>query len=113
MITLPNQEPLWIITLRQQCEFRTQKSVGKDIGYTAAVVNQVLQGKYKGDVAKVEAAVRGAFMGATVKCPVLGELPTHNCLAYQKRPFAATNPTRVQLYRACRGTCPYGTGGAK
>jgi len=99
-------DPVWIATLRDQCRSKSQKQVGDEIGYSSAVVNQVLRGKYPGDVAKVEKAVRGAYMGETCYCPVMGEIPVNQCLEIQKRPFANTNPQRVQLYRACRAGCP-------
>jgi hypothetical protein len=65
----------------------------------------VLKGTYKGDVSSVQRAVEGALMGMTVECPVIGDLPRNRCLEYQRQPFAATNPMRVQLSRACP-TCP-------
>lgn len=46
-------------------------------------------------------------MHATVACPVAGELRMHHCLQNQRMPFAATNPQRVRLYRACRAGCPH------
>lgn len=98
-------EPVWITTLREQSRAQTQARVAQEIGYSAAVVNQVLQGKYKGDVSRVERAVRGAYMGETVFCPVLGEIPANRCMEIQRQPFASTNPQRVRLYRACRAGC--------
>ena len=99
------EEPAWISTLREQCRADTQGAVAEKIGYSPAVVNQVLQGKYKGDIARVEKAVRGAFLGVTCYCPVMGEIPINQCMEMQKRPFASTNPQRVRLYRACRAGC--------
>jgi len=98
-------EPVWLATLREQCRAKTQGKVAEQIGYSPAVVNQVLQGKYPGDLKRVEKAVRGAFMGETCNCPVLGEIPVNLCLETQKKPFASTNPQRVRLYRACRAGC--------
>jgi len=96
----------WRETLALQCGQRSQARVAATIGYSAAVVNQVLAGTYKGDLAAVQKAVEGAFMGATVDCPVLGVIPSNRCLEEQRRPFAATSPNRVRLYRACRAGCP-------
>ena len=98
-------EPTWLTVLRSECRARTQAAVAEEIGYSPAVVNQVLQGKYKGDLVRVERAVRGAFMGETCHCPVMGEIPVNQCLTIQKQPFASTNPQRVRLYRACRAGC--------
>jgi len=98
----------WIDALRAACaRVGSQARVAAQIGYSPAVVNQVLKGVYKGDIARVQQAVEGALMGATVDCPVLGELPRNRCLENQDRPFAATNPIRVQLYRTCRESCPH------
>lgn len=99
-------EPVWLSTLREQCRAHTQARVAELIGYSPAVVNQVLQGRYKGDTARVEKAVRGAFMGETCHCPVMGEIPVNQCMEIQKQPFASTNPQRVRLFRACRAGCP-------
>lgn len=98
-------DPVWIATLREECRKRTQGKVAAQIGYSPAVVNQVLQGKYKGDIHRVERAVRGAFMGETVDCPVMGEIPANRCMDVQKQPYASTNPQRIRLYRACRAGC--------
>ena len=104
-LVIETDEPLWLRTLREQCEEKSQTQVAAELSYSPAVVNQVLKGTYKGDVKKVELAVRGAFLGETVGCPVLGELPSNRCLEIQRQPFAATNHQRVQLYRACRNNC--------
>lgn len=96
----------WLTVLREACAASTQAAVAKRIDYSATVVNQVLKGTYNGDLRSVQAAVEGALMGATVDCPVIGELPRHKCLEYQRRGFAATNPLRVALAQACP-TCPH------
>lgn len=100
-----NQRADWVIVLEEECKRTSQKKTADLIGYSPAVVNTVLKGTYKGDLSKVEDAVRGALMHKTLQCPIIGELATNRCLEYQKRPFAATNPQRVKLYRACR-SCP-------
>ncbi|MBI2313545.1 MAG: XRE family transcriptional regulator [Betaproteobacteria bacterium] len=95
----------WIEALRAECVRTSQAQAARRIGRSAAVVNQVLKGTYKGNLRDVEARVRGALMRATLACPVLGEIPTNRCLDEQARPRASTNPLRVALYRACQ-TCP-------
>lgn len=97
----------WIDILAAECTRTSQKRAADLIGYSPAVVNQVLKGTYKGDMSAVEVAVKGALMHMTVDCPVIGTLPANRCLEYQRLPFAATNPQRVQLYRACRSGCPH------
>jgi DNA-binding transcriptional regulator YdaS (Cro superfamily) len=84
---------------------RSQATAAAKIGYSPSVVNQVLKGTYKGDLKSVQRAVEGALMGATVECPVIGELSRARCIEYQRAGFRATNPMRVALSRACP-TCP-------
>ena len=95
----------WIVILAEQCDLQGQANVAKRIGMSTSTINEVVRNKYTGRVDNVAAKVRGAFMGATVDCPVLGELATDVCLKNQKRPFSAANPIRVSLHRACP-TCP-------
>ncbi len=97
----------WLDTLRAECARRSQAQVAKLLSYSPAVVNQVLQGSYRGDLKAVQKAVEGVFLGAVVQCPVLGEIASNRCLEEQAKPFAATNAQRVALYRACRGGCPH------
>jgi len=94
--------PSWVHVLATHCDSSSQKAVATKIGYSPAVVNQVLSRRYTGDMEAVELAVRGALLDYTITCPELGELAAHHCLEYQKLPFAATNPQRVRLFRACR-----------
>jgi hypothetical protein len=39
-----------------------------------------------------------------VDCPVIGDIPRQACIAHQRRKgrFAATNPARVALAKACK-----------
>lgn len=97
----------WIAILAEECERSSQATVARRLGYSPAVINQVLKRTYKGDVNRVQAVVEGALMGRTVDCPVVGELPRNTCLDHQRAPFAATNAQRVRLYRACRSGCPH------
>ncbi|MDT8383029.1 MAG: transcriptional regulator [Gammaproteobacteria bacterium] len=94
--------PDWVQLMAENCDQTSQASFATRIGYSPAVVNTVLGCKYKGDIGAVKQAVEGALMHATVQCPVYGDLEGHHCLEYQRRKFAATNPTRVRLFRACR-----------
>ncbi len=107
---VPDSEdcPQWVAALRDACLGMSQREVAALIGYSESVISQVLKSKYRGDLRRVQAAVEGGLMGATVDCPVVGVIPRQRCIEHQRRPFAATNPTRVQLYRACR-TCPHKT----
>ncbi|WP_018169122.1 helix-turn-helix transcriptional regulator [Thioalkalivibrio sp. ALMg9] len=99
----PNE---WLDALRAECQ-RTgsQATVARALGYSPAVINQVLRGTYGGNVERVREVVEGALLGITVDCPILGDIPRDACLRHQDREFAATNPSRVQLYYACRSGC--------
>lgn len=103
----------WIEALKSECKRTSQTRAATAIGYSASTVNQVLKGTYKGDMKSIEQAVRGALMGATVECPVIGEIPRNRCIDHQRRAgkFAATNPMRVQLHQACRNGCKHSQGG--
>ncbi len=93
----------WINVLRAECESTSQSKAAALIGYSTAVVNQVLKGTYNGDLISVEEVVRGALMGATVECPAIGTIPRNRCIEHQRRSnnFASTNPLRVQLHKTC------------
>lgn len=100
----------WLAVLRQHRTEHGNGPTGQRIGYSSAVVSQVLNGKYIGDMNAVQKAVEGALMGLTVDCPIIGDLPRHVCLDYQRRGFAATNHLRAQFARSCP-TCPHRRGG--
>ena len=102
------KEPDWIAVLRAECEREgsSQGKVAKRLGRSGAVINQVLRGSYKGDLAGIEARVRGEFMKGIVTCPVLGTISSRDCQDHQQRPFSAASWLRVAIYRACRAGCP-------
>lgn len=100
-----DEMPPEVEALASAAQSRTGSAVAKEIGYSGAVVSNVISRKYAGDLAAVFAKIRGALLGETVDCPVIGQIGRDRCLAEQKKPFAATNSTRVKLFRACR-TCP-------
>ncbi|HET7300092.1 MAG TPA: hypothetical protein VFJ01_05510 [Oleiagrimonas sp.] len=97
----------WIEILRAACAQASQAAVARKLGYTAPVVSQVLNGTYKGDLKRVQAAVEGALMQVEVDCPLLGLISRQRCVEMQRRPFTPTNPMNVKLYRACRSGCAH------
>jgi hypothetical protein len=101
--------PDWIEALAQSCDRSSQSQVAKRLDYSGSVISSVLKRNYNGNYATVEQAVRGALLRETHECPVLGEIAKDLCLANQKkaRAFNPTSSARVQLYRACRGPCPF------
>lgn len=94
----------WIAALRQAAA-GGQRAAAQRIGYSPAVVSQVLSGSYRGDLKAVQTAVEGALLGATVDCPVAGEIPRNRCLEHQRSEASAANPMRVALAQACP-VCP-------
>lgn len=99
--------PDWVEELAAEATATSLKAAAKKIGYSDAVLSHVFSGSYSGDLARVEEKVRGALMGVTVMCPVLGEIGRDHCLDQQKMPFSATSSIRSKLYRACRSGCPH------
>lgn len=103
-------EAPWIATLRAACARHGQAHVARQLNVSPATVSQVLAGKYKADTRHIQARAEGSLMGIYVDCPAVGEIPRDRCQDYQRRPYAATNPLRVQLNRdgLCK-TCPHNT----
>lgn len=108
----PEARPEWLRILDAECiRLGSQAAVAEILRHgtagfpSPATLSQVRSGKYKGDLKRIQAIVEGALMAKTVDCPVLGILGRDRCMQEQTRPFAATNPMRVQLFHACK-TCP-------
>lgn len=94
--------PDWVAELARQCNATTASEVARRLDYSVAVVSSVIRANYKGDLGKVEAKTRGAFMGATVMCPVLDEITRDVCIAEQGKRHLGSSSTRAKLFRACR-----------
>lgn len=97
----------WIDALRTETERTSQSAAARKLGVSASVVNQVLKGRYRGRLDRVEARVRAQLMHEVVECPVLGEIERKRCDEEQRRPFSAASPQRVKIWRACRNGCPH------
>ena len=91
-----------IILLEQAVDEHSQAEVARVLGYSASAVNQVLHGRYNGDPSALLARVYEVYGGATVACPVLGEIPLSRCAEERKKPFSMASGMRVRLFRACR-----------
>lgn len=98
----------WVDHLRATCAAHGQDAVAQRIGYSAPAICQVLAGKYRASTAKIEAAYRGAYMAATVDCPVLGDIATDRCVRSQRS--TAADPVSRALRLACP-VCPHFKGG--
>ncbi len=101
------EPPDWLMRLAEECERSSASDVARRLDYSVAVISSVVRGRYKGDVGKVEQKVRGAYMGAVVECPILGEIERDRCIAEQRFKHSATSANRARLYRACRSGCAH------
>lgn len=99
--------PDWVLALAEACDAETQAAVGRRIDYSGSAVSQVLSGTYRGDLPRVEIAVRGALMAETVRCPMLGDIARNVCLNWQRRPFSTASSNAVRMHQACRSNCPH------
>ncbi len=99
--------PDWVLALAEKVDQRNGREAGRLIGYSAAVVSQVLGNIYKGDLRTVEGRVRGALLGDEVTCPVAGDIRRDRCLSEQKKTHTGTSAQRTRLFHACRSGCPH------
>lgn len=99
--------PDWVRELAGLADREGLSGAAARIGYSPATTSQVINGKYGGDLSKVEERVRGALMGLTVACPVVGDLSRNLCLDWQRKPYAPTSAHRARMFRACRAGCPH------
>jgi DNA-binding transcriptional regulator YdaS (Cro superfamily) len=115
----------WLAALRAEALRTTQGQVARRVGLGESTVSQVLSGTYKAATVRIERRVRGALMGATCTCPVMGEVNTRVCQDVQERQpgkHGIGNPQHAQAWHACRGSgrhaaagvCPhFNSGGRK
>lgn len=96
----------WLAVLAAECKKKSQQAVARFLGYSPSVINQALNGKYQGDLYKLEEIVRGAYMGKTVPCPVIRDLPRHQCIKWQGNLLSTRNPLRAWFEHACPD-CPH------
>jgi hypothetical protein len=99
--------PKWVRVLAEEANRTNATLAARRIGYSLAVLSHVFSRNYRGDMSKVEARVRGALMGETVTCPVVGEIGRDRCLSEQAMGNTGASSIRAKLFRACRGGCPH------
>lgn len=102
----PSSSLDWMALLREHAAAKSISAVARELGYSPSVVSQTLSGTYPGRIENVARRVVEVYGGQTVDCPVLGDLELARCAEHRVRPFAATNPLRVALFRACQ-SCPF------
>lgn len=102
----------WNSILSEQARVLGQEEVARRLGISKTVVSQLVNGKYPGDMARMQKLVEGAFMDRLVQCPILGAIALHQCDRHQGNK-STSNPIRLRLYRACRSGCPHSSLAAK
>jgi hypothetical protein len=95
-------EQIRLAVLHRAVAETSQSEVARRIQRSTAAINQVIKGTYAGDPAAILERVAAEFGNETVQCPAMGEVPLGACIEARNRPFAAVNPMRVRLYKACR-----------
>jgi hypothetical protein len=99
--------PDWVRALAEEASRSSGTEMARRLGYSPALVTQVINATYRGDTATVEAKVRGLLLNETVDCPVLGDLTRDRCLSEQKMSRIGSSSLRARISRACRGGCPH------
>jgi len=98
----PLSQPAWLLMLRAEVtRLGSIQAVADRLGYSRTVVSLVLSDKYGKSTDALAAAVMSRL--TQLVCPVLGEISGEDCARHQAAPFAANNPQRIALFRACRG----------
>ena len=95
----------WVQVLQEAIARRGTTEVARILECSTALVSQLAKGVYKSPIGRHRERVLLLLTRDTVTCPVLGAIDVDTCRFHRTREFAATNPTRVRLYRACQ-TCP-------
>ncbi len=105
------QADLLILLRKKVAEFNDERGQGgqsrvaAELGYSSGAISQVLSGKYQGDITNILARVEEVYGGTFVECPGLGyEISLGTCAQWRQKAktFAATNPQRVAMFKACK-----------
>jgi hypothetical protein len=95
------------ILLKRVVAANGQAAVARALGYSASALSQALSGSYGGSLENMLQRVSEVYGDGTVRCPVMGEVLLSRCAEERRKPFCASNPQRVRLYRACQGCTEY------
>jgi hypothetical protein len=101
--------PVWIGVLARACDRHGLRTIAERVGYSAGALSQAIRNTYPGDLARMEAAARGALLAEVVECPVLGTIKANLCATTARAKPSTASPQAVRLSRACP-TCPHGGG---
>jgi len=99
--------PDWVEVLAIECGRTSANRVADKLDRSSSVISQVLHRKYSADMRHIEERVRGVYLDGKLHCPAIGEMAVHACQDWRQksRTFAAGNPMRTRMFRACR-MCP-------
>jgi len=95
----------WLDLLRQKVTEQGRRKVEAELNISKTTLSQVLNEKYPGNLGNIAAKVTEAYSTERVIYPVLGSITVQRCATEQTKPFAATNPQRIKLWKACQ-SCP-------
>lgn len=100
-----DQPPQWIQQLAELVEQHGSiQATANRVGVSRTSISLLLKNDYPSpSTLKMQAKVEAIF--SNVSCPVLAEISNAQCQTEREKPFIGSNPTRIQLYRACR-SCP-------
>lgn len=96
--------PDWIAALVRACDVASQNQVARRLGYTPAVVSQVIRNRYGAQMGAIEERVRAIYLGGDLDCPALGTIGSETCLRWRDRSKAlsSASPAIVRMFRACQ-----------
>lgn len=103
--TQPWADEEWVQVLNDAIDQRGKGEVAEALGCSTALVHQLATARYSSPIDGWRQRVMAELARDRVQCPVLGVISTDECRSHRNRDFAATNPTRVELFRTCP-TCP-------
>lgn len=88
---------------RRMCDELGKAEVSRRTGYSPPTISQLYNDNYNADPAAILRKVEEVFASdKSVNCPMQGPITPGKCAEYRNRPYAATNPQRVRMFRACR-----------
>lgn len=95
--------PEWVGDLARECEATSQNKVAAEMGYSAALISQLLRAKYPGDLNAVREIFVSVYQQELINCPTLGDIPAQDCRGWREKAkaFVNTSNFRSRMYRAC------------
>jgi hypothetical protein len=88
---------------RTKCDELGKAEVARRTGYSPPTISQLYNAAYGADPSAILQRVEEVFASdKSVACPMLGPITPGKCAEQRRRPYAATNPQRVRMFRACK-----------